>query len=124
MRLGWVILLVAICVLAQRGSIQPPPPEETGELERDAEFHFLRVEYTDLPQFHRGFGYSSRGGVGNGWWMMDWPDAERHFAVGLRRLTRIDVGDGRHLRLTDPRLFDYPWIYATQTGWWGLTDTE
>ena len=30
----------------------------------------------------------------------------------------------RHLRLTDPRLFDYPWIYATQTGWWGLSDAE
>ena len=28
------------------------------------------------------------------------------------------------MRLTDDHLFEYPWIYATQTGWWGLTDAE
>src|SRR5260370_10887267 len=44
--------------------------------------------------------------------------------MGIQRLTRIDTGDPRHLRLTDGRLFDYPWIYATQTGWWDLTDAE
>ena len=89
-----------------------------------AEFHFLRVEYTDLPEYHRWFGFSSRDGRGEGWWLMDGPDAENHFAMGVRRLTRIDTGEPRHLRLTDPRLFDYPWIYATQTGWWALTDAE
>jgi hypothetical protein len=44
--------------------------------------------------------------------------------MGVQRLTRIHTGDPRHLRLTDPQLFDYPWIYATQTGWWGLSDAE
>ena len=28
------------------------------------------------------------------------------------------------MRLTDDRIFDHPWIYATQTGWWDLTDAE
>ncbi len=56
--------------------------------------------------------------------MMDWPAAENHFTVGIQRLTRIDTGDPRHLPLTDDRIFEYPWIYATQTGWWGLTNTE
>jgi hypothetical protein len=56
--------------------------------------------------------------------MVDWPDADDHFSSGVQRLTRIDTGDPRHMRLTDDRLFDYPWIYATQTGWWGLTDAE
>lgn len=94
-----------------------PPP-------RAAEFHFLRLEYTDLPRFHRRFGYSSRDGVGSGWWLVDWPAADNHFTSGVNRLTRVDAGDPRHLRLTDDHLFDYPWIYATQTGWWGLTDRE
>lgn len=89
-----------------------------------AEFHFIRMEYTDLPQFHRFYGFSSRSAEGDGWWMMDWPDAEDHFSQGIQRLTRIDTGDPRHLRLTDDHLFDYPWIYATQTGWWNLTDAE
>ena len=94
-----------------------PPP-------RAAEFHFIRLEYTDLPQFHRRWGYSSRDGAGTGWWLVDWPAADNHFTSGISRLTRIDVGDPRHFRLTDDHIFDYPFIYATQTGWWGLTDRE
>lgn len=122
---GAIALLGALGALAQRGGFFEPP-EYTGPPipVRNAEFHFIRVEYTDLPQFHRGFGYSSRGGRGSGWWMMDWPDAENHFTSGLQRLTRIDAADPRHFRLTDPRLFDHPWIYATQTAWWGLSDAE
>ena len=42
----------------------------------------------------------------------------------MERLTRLDVGDPRHLGLNDDKLFDYPWIYATQTGWWGLSQKE
>jgi hypothetical protein len=91
----------------------------------NAEFHFLRVEYTDLPRFHRGWGFASRNGRGTGWWLVDWPDADEHFSEGIRRLTRINVGEPKHLRLTDgDRIFDYPWIYATQTGWWGLSEAE
>jgi len=91
---------------------------------REGEFHFIRLEYTDLPQFHRRWGRASRGATGEGWWVVDWPDADEHFSFGVQRLTRVDTGEPRHLRLTDDRLFDYPWIYATQTGWWGLSDDE
>ena len=117
------LLLLAGIGLAQRYRMQRedgPRPSFASS----AEFHFIRVEYTDLPQYHRRFGFASRAGTGEGWWMVDWPDAEDHFTMGVQRLTRIDSGDPRHLRLTDDRLFDYPWIYATQTGWWGLTDAE
>src|SRR5690348_11948785 len=116
-RTGLMALAACAC-LAQRGRFlmrdidEPMPP-------RSGEFHFIRVEYTDLPQFHRGWGYSSRDGMGTGWWVVDWPAAENHFTAGIERLTRVDAGDPRHLRLTDSHLYDYPWIYATQTGWWG-----
>jgi hypothetical protein len=130
MRSGWIVaglLLLAIAGVAQRfGGIRfeghdegPQPTFPTG-----AEFHFIRAEYTDLPQFHRNFGYGSRNGQGEGWWLVDWPDADDHFSSGVGRLTRVATGDPRHLRFTDDRLFDYPWIYATQTGWWGLSDAE
>jgi hypothetical protein len=91
---------------------------------REGEFHFIRLEYTDLPQFHRRFGFASRGAQGEGWWMVDWPDADDHFSLGVQRLTRIDVGEPRHFRLTDDKLWDHPWLYATQTGWWGLNQRE
>lgn len=118
------LLAIAIAGLAQRGRVQRDDSFDEPAPRRDAEFHFLRVEYTDLPQYHRGWGYSSRDGTGTGWWLMDWPAADNHFTAGIARLTRVDAGDPRHLRLTDDRLFDYPWIYATQTGWWGLTHAE
>lgn len=47
-----------------------------------------------------------------------------HFAQGIHRLTRIHTGEGHHLPLTDDRIFDYPWLYATQTGYWDLSDAE
>ena len=119
------LLIVAAAALAQRGFFQESEEDNEAPMApREAEFHFIRVEYTDLPQSHRGWGYGSRNGMGDGWWLVDWPDADNHFTAGIERLTRIDIGDPRHLRLTDERLFDYPWIYATQTGWWGLSDLE
>src|SRR5271155_139521 len=119
-----VLTLITIAGLAQRGRYQAPEDDDTLAPPKDAEFHFIRVEYTDLPQYHRGYGYSSRDGQGSGWWLVDWPAADNHFTTGVQRLTRIDTGDPRHLRLTDDNLFDYPWIYATQTGWWGLSSAE
>ena len=117
------LLLVAMVAAGQRGRFSVRDDADAAP-RREAEFHFLRLEYTDLPQYHRGWGYSSRAGMGTGWWMVDWPDADNHFTAGISRLTRIDAGDPRHVRLTDDRIFEYPWIYATQTGWWGLSNIE
>jgi hypothetical protein len=127
-------LSIAMASLAQRGRFQQPQPlqpqsQQPQDFEavsppREAEFHFIRLEYTDLPEYHRRFGRVSRDGTGSGWWLVDWPAADNHFTTGIQRLTRLDTGDPRHLRLTDDRLFDYPWIYATQTGWWDLSDIE
>jgi Domain of unknown function (DUF4159) len=120
------LCLVALAALAQRGRsrVYSGDDDEPAIAAREAEFHFIRIQYTDLPEYHRGFGYASRDAQGSGWWLVDWPDADNHFTRGIQRLTKIDTGDPRHLRLTDDRIFDYPWIYATQTGWWGLSDAE
>ena len=120
-----LLLLAAGGLLAQRwGRFREPEIDAPPVPVRNAEFHFIRVQYTDLPQYHRRFGYSSREGMGSGWWLQDWPAAERHFTTGVQRLTRIDTGDPRHVRLTGDKLFDYPWIYATQVGYWDLSDAE
>jgi hypothetical protein len=118
------LLLLAIGALAQRFRFQEEDEGPRPSFPSQAEFHFIRLEYTDLPQYHRRWGYASRDGTGEGWWLVDWPDADDHFPAGVQRLTRIAAGEPRHIRLTDDRLFDYPWIYATQTGWWGLSNAE
>jgi len=51
----------ALVAVAQRGRFQRNGDEDEYEevaAARDAEFHFIRLEYTDLPQYHRGFGFS------------------------------------------------------------------
>ncbi len=117
-----LLLLVALALVAQRFRREADGPRP--EFPPRAEFHFVRLEYTDLPQYHRRYGFASRSGSGEGWWMMDWPDAEDHFTTGVQRLTRIHAGEPHHFSLTDDRLFDHPWIYATQVGWWDLNDAE
>jgi hypothetical protein len=71
--------------------------------------------------------YDSVGGR-NGWrewWRIDYPEAEYHFTQGIRRLTRLDSStDSIHLRGDDPRLFDYPWLFAQQVGRWYLSQEE
>jgi hypothetical protein len=116
--------LAVAAALAQRSSRFEPAENVRPTFPAQAEFHFIRMEYTDHPMATRRFGYSSRSGAGAGWWRMDWPDAEDHFTLGVRRLTRIVAGEPRHFRLTDDQLWDYPWLYATQVGWWDLSDAE
>ena len=127
-RIAFVLSATVLALLAQRfvaaRGEERLEEEARPALPQGAEFHFLRLEYTDLPQYHRRRGFASRSAMGEGWWQVDWPDADDHFSAGVDRLTRVQTGDPRHVRLTDERIFDYPWIYATQAGWWGLTDAE
>jgi len=94
-------------------------PGMAAQLDEDfpavGEFHFARMIYTDLPQY-RGFG--------GGWWQQDYPRAEAHLLVTLERYTRIHVAEPVAVRLTDDSIFDYPWLYATQVGYWDLSDEE
>src|ERR1700693_2456992 len=100
-----VLLVIVAGGLAQMGRVQERGMDDV-QPPRSGEFHFLRVEYTDLPQYHRRWGYASRDGMGAGWWLVDWRPAKNHSAGGVDRLPQIDTGDPRHIRLTDPRLFD------------------
>ena len=46
----FLLLLIAAAAMAQRGRrFREPDDEESVAPPRAAEFHFLRVEYTDLP---------------------------------------------------------------------------
>ncbi len=127
-----ILLVVTAGALAQRGGfgggfgggIGGPSEGPLPTFTPQGEFHFVRTQYTDLPNHHRGYGFASRNAQGDGWWIVDWPDADYHFSEGVRRLTRIGVGEPLHMSLMDDRIFDNPWIYATQVGWWDLKDAE
>src|SRR5258708_12731072 len=74
------ILGIALAALAQRLQIrhgENPNPTFPAR----AEFHFIRVEYTDLPQYHRRWGYASTVPPAEACWMVDWPDAPHPFSL-------------------------------------------
>src|SRR5207253_1799935 len=62
------LLSLAFVGLAQRSRFREPEEAPRPAFASGAEFHFIRLEYTDLPQYHRRFGFASRAGRGEGWW--------------------------------------------------------
>jgi hypothetical protein len=87
-------------------------------------FTFVRIEYDSGGGWGRGFG---RGGWGYGWarWATDWPDSDLNFSFRLQQLTSLKVNpEPITMRLTDPRLFDYPFIYIIEPGRLLFSDDE
>jgi hypothetical protein len=88
-------------------AVVPPDANEK------TEFIFTRLRY---PMFQ-----GSRRWRGS--WATDYPKADRQFLQGLRRLTRIH---GRSMEnvadLESDEIFNYPWIYAVEVGYWGLDE--
>ena len=94
--------------LAQKA---PPTLRRPGSIH---EFYFTRAIY--------GSGIASR------WtpsWATDYPKADLQFLIGLKRLTNVDAYDFENaIELDDPDLRRYPFLYALEVGYMGLTDSE
>ena len=63
-----------------------------------------------------------------GWWDRwdnDYPDGDLNFSFRLQQLTAMEVApDTKVLRLTDPELFHYPFIYMAGVHWMRLSLPE
>ncbi len=71
-------------------------------------FTFVRIKYDS-----GGYGY----GRGGGGWATDFRDSELNFSLRLQQLTSMKVDpEPIVLELTDPKLFDYPFIYIIEPG--------
>jgi Domain of unknown function (DUF4159) len=93
------------------------------------EWTFARLMYPPAPRGRYGRGYGFRGGgvwtEGNTIWTQDYPRADRHFSMAVRRLTRIHVRSVEQpVNLDEGGEFDWPWLYAVQTGSCQLTDAQ
>jgi hypothetical protein len=94
-----------------------------------AEWVFARLMYPTARtmidwQSVRNSGFDWRTGRTN--WTIDYPRSDRHLALALRRLTRIDVRSAEQpVNLDDDGDVDYyPWLYAVEVGHWALTDSQ
>lgn len=77
------------------------------------EFYFTRAIYSGARRW-----YSDS-------WSIDYPKADRQFLIGLRRLARIDAYEMENpVRLDDPALRRYPFLYALEVGYMRLTEAE
>ena len=101
-------------------------------------FTFVRVQYSSggggrgmmfqppfggMGQFgpqglqRRGSGRRGGGWGGGGGWATDYPDSDLNFSLRLSQLTSLRVNpDPIYLQLTDPQLFDYPFLYMIEPG--------
>src|ERR1051325_3059163 len=60
-----------------------------------------------------------------GTWSTDFPDSDLNLSFRLQQVTSLRTDpDGRVLRLTDPELFDYPFVYTVEPGGLLLRDEE
>ncbi|MES2625429.1 MAG: DUF4159 domain-containing protein [Pseudomonadota bacterium] len=127
----FLILLFAFTanpVLAQRFPYQSSQPRFEGNTPADpdgAELHFARLVYGEDG------GFGGRGRSRNTW-TTDWPEAEHFFMEGVTRLTLVDGnavsvynGDGgERIDLLEGNIFDFPWLYAVEVGYWTLSTEE
>ncbi len=91
------------------------------------------ANWTNTPGFEKDvFTFARiiyrRGAYRNGspWgWITDFPDSDLNLSFRLQQVTSMKTNpEGRVLRLTDPALFDYPWIYMVEPGTLELKDEE
>jgi len=103
----------------------PIPPD----YEKPAEWTFARMMYPTTrfqfdwqSEYRRGFDW--REGYTN--WTIDYPRSDRHLALAVKRLTRVDAKSVEQLVNfdSDEDGFNYPWLYAVEVGHWDLTPTQ
>lgn len=94
-----------------RGGV--PTWETDPEFKHDV-FTFVRVAYGS---------WRDRGRYAK--WRTDYPDSDLNFSYRLAELTSMKVDpDGKIVRLTDPELFDYPFVYLIEPGEMTLEEDE
>jgi len=101
------------------GSTGTPNWTNQPGFEKDV-FTFVRLIYRRAPD-GPNISYTSSGKG----WITDYPDSDLNLSYRMQQVTSIKVDpDGRVLRLTDPALTDYPWIYMVEPGGLALKDEE
>ena len=103
----------------------PLPPD----YQVKTEFAFARLMYPPAPtaRFDRSGSRHGESGWRQGYssWTQDYPRADRHFALAVRRLTRLDIRSVEQpVDLDDGDAYDWPWLYAVRPGEWKLSDSE
>ncbi len=130
----WPLFVATVLALALLGiaAAAPRPFREYPGVEHEdlplppgynvpAEWTFARLMY---PPWGDRYGTEWQYGRSN--WTIDYPVADRHVAVMVKRLTSIDTRSSEQpVNLDDDDdVFYWPWLYAVEVGHWDLTDAQ
>jgi hypothetical protein len=100
----------------------PLPPD----YQEKTEWIQARLMYPPHPEarFTRRYRIDWREGGTS--WTQDYPRADRHFAMAVRRLTRVQARSVEQpVNLDDDDdVFNWPWLCAGEMGDWKLTDAQ
>jgi len=100
--------------------------ETPEDWQQPAEWAFARLMYPPGPL--DGYYPRFQGDWHNGLslWTQDYPRADRHFSLAMRRLSRLQVRSVEQpVNLEDgDEVYNWPWLYAVQVGEWGLTEDQ
>jgi len=113
-----IVAILALATIASRRvdgqNVQPPDPRFAS-----LEWTFARIRYDawTLPPGRRYDIFDEP-------WTIDFPAADQNLSRRVRTVTSIQVHDPVVLRLEDPNLWNYPWIYIVEGGNLRLRETE
>ncbi len=98
------------------GSDRRGVPEWENDVKfKSDEFTFVRIKYSSM-------GY---GGYWGEKWQIDYPDSDLNFSYRLQEMTSLKVNpDGKILELTNPELFEHPFVYLIEPGHLRFTEAE
>src|SRR5256886_7668237 len=134
MKKVFCLLLFVVPLLSRARADDGPPGGEP-------EYYYTRVMYSGVGTPERGGPFPGRfpplrdfkcsdlergeGGMGGGW-RTDYPASDCKFIWGVERLTSIKAyADTPHpMELTDPRIFDFPYLYIVEPGQMVLSSDE
>jgi len=106
-----IVLIFSGCEKQDKGEHKEDTTEQSPSVQttqtqniKIPSFTFVRIKYsTNGP-------YPSR-------WLTDYPDSDLNFSARFHEVTGIETDlNGKVLQLTDPNLFQYPFIYIAESG--------
>ncbi|MEN9677021.1 MAG: hypothetical protein RIS76_2917 [Verrucomicrobiota bacterium] len=132
-----LLLLGGIAALAQRGGFlgggEIDVPEGTRTAREVGTRNDETPNWTNAPTFEHDvltfarvrYDKRSDGRRGGGGWTTDLPDADLNLSFRLQQMTSLRLDpDGRLVRLTDPELVNFPFLFLSAAGSLYLTPPE
>ena len=116
-----LLLLIPFCGFAQNQfNARNGKSAKTNGVPTTQAFTFVRVEWQSV-RFNSG-----RRGFGRGpFWAHDYPTAEHNLYIAIDALTSLPLTfENKVLTLNDEEIFNYPFLYICEVGYWGPSEDE